>query len=188
MLRKLQLVDDAAMRAIECTVGRAIRRGRFKACDFKDLVQDAVVELLENLDGFDPTRSSWSTYCTLIARNFVGRKAKRKGVQEQVDSLQDSVDSGDDTPLEEVVENRHLSGRCGCPAISDQERIELREDLPDFLDRLPEPLREFGQSYLENSQYSKVADSLGVSRFTVYRRRNLLRQFVAEESLHEYRY
>ena len=188
MLRKLQLVDETSLKAIRCAVRQVIRRGWFRKDEFKDLVQDVVVELLQKLDGFDPSRSSWSTYCTLIARNYLARRAKRQGDRPQVDSLQDPVDRDDETPAEDAIEDRHGTGRCGCQMRTEREWVEFRRDLQDLVDRLSDPLREFCESYLKYPNYSHVATSLEISRFTVYRRRDVIRQCVARDSLHEYRF
>ena len=77
MLRKLPLVDEIALRAIRCTVRQTIQRGWFRKDEFKDLIHDVVVQLLQKLDGFDPSRSSWPTFCTLIARNYLASKARQ---------------------------------------------------------------------------------------------------------------
>ena len=188
MLRKLPLVDEIALRAIRCTVRQSIQRGWFRRDEFKDLIHDVVVQLLQKLDGFDPSRSSWPTFCTLIARNYLASKARQFHRRMQVDSLQDPVDGCADTRLEETIEARHATGHCSFETRSDQEWAELHEDLLVLLDRLPDPLRDFCESYLENSTFEATANALGVNRKTVYRRRQVIREFVAEECLHEYRF
>ena len=104
-----------------------------------------------------------------------------------LDSLNEPIEN-DTSPLAELVEDRHSTGRCFCDTRSDQEWVDLQEDLVYLLDHLPDPLREFCENYLERPTFTEVADSLGVSRVTVYRRRKLIREYVVEESLHEYRY
>lgn len=187
MLRKLPIVDDIAIRAIRCTVNLAIRRGWFVKDEFRDLIHEVVIQLLQKKDCFDPTRSSWSTFCTLVARNFLVSEVRRRRNRVPLDSLDVPLE-GETTPLADSVEDRHSTGRCFCDSRSDQEWVDLREDLADLLDRLPDPLREFCESYLEQPTFVDVAESLGVNRKTVYRRRHVIREFVAEESLHEYRY
>ena len=188
MLRKLPLVDEFALRAIRCTVRQAIQRGWFPKDEFKDLIHDVVVQLLQKLGGFDRTRSSWPTFCTLIARNYLASKSRQHYRRAQVSSLQDPFEDNADTRLEETIEDRHATGHCFCEVRSDLDWVDLREDLSILLDRLPDPLRDFCESYLENSTFEATADALGVNRKTVYRRRQVIREFVAEESLHEYRF
>lgn len=187
MLRKLPIVDEIAIRAIRCTVNLAIRRGWFVKDEFRDLIHDVVIQLLQKKDCFDPTRSSWSTFCTLVARNFLASEVRRRRNRVPLDSLDEPLE-GETIPLADSVEDRHSTGRCFCDSRSDQEWVDLRGDLADLFHRLPDPLREFCVNYLERPSYTEVADSLGVSRVTVYRRRHVIREFVAEESLHEYRY
>ena len=187
MLRKLPIVDDIALQAIRCTVSRAIRRGWFVKDDFRDLIHDVVIQLLQKKDCFDPTRSSWSTFCTLVARNFLASEAKRRRNRVPLDSLDEPLE-GETSPLSDSVEDRHSTGRCFDDCRSDQEWVDLQTDLADLLDQLPPHLREFCESYMQHSKFDEVAESLGINRKTVYRRRHVIREFVAEESLHEYRY
>ena len=187
MLRKLPIVDDIALKAIRCTVNQAIRRGWFVKDEFRDLIHDIVIQLLLKKDCFDPSRSSWSTFCAMVARNFLASEAKRQRSRVPTDSIDVPLD-GDASPLANSVEDRHSIGRCFCDTRSDEEWIDLQEDLAHLLDRLPDSLREFCETYLESPTFVDAAQSLGVSRKTVYRRRHVVREFVAEESLHEYRY
>lgn len=187
MLRKQPIVDEAALRAIRCTVNQAIRRGWFGKDESPDLIHDIVIQLLEKKDCFDPTRSAWATFCTLVARNYLATEARRRRKRAPVDSLDEPLE-GDAASLADSIEERHSTGRCFCESRSDQEWVDLREDLADLLNRLPDPLREFCESYLEQPTFVDVAESMGVNRKTVYRRRRVIREFVAEESLHEYRY
>lgn len=186
MLRKLPIVDDVALRAIRCTVRRAIHWGWFRRDEIPDLTHDVVIQLLKKKDHFDPTRSRWSTFCSLIARNYLITEARRRRNCVPVDSINEPRE-GDTSPISDSVEDRHSTARCHCDIRPEQEWIDLQEDLATLIDRLPDPLREFCENYLQRPAFSDVADSLGVSRNTVYRRRNLVREQIAEDCLEEYK-
>ena len=70
MLRKLPEpeIDETALKSIRCTIGQAIRRGRFQRDEYKDLIHDIIVELLQKMHRFDPHLSSWSTFCSMMKR------------------------------------------------------------------------------------------------------------------------
>jgi len=189
MLRKLpeRLVDDIAVRAIRCTVRISIRRGWFPPSELEDLTHDVVVQLLRKMNCFDPTRSSWPTFCTMVARHFLASEARRRQKRMCADSLQDMESSDSTTRVEDSIEDQHATGRCFTRQRSSYERFELREDVSEIVGDLADPLREFCEAYLEESSFSKVAESLGVSRKTVYRRRETVREFVSED-LQEYQY
>ena len=190
MLRKLPEpeIDETALKSIRCTIGQAIRRGRFHRDEYKDLLHDIIVELLQKMHRFDPHLSSWSTFCSMIARNYLASESRRRYRQAHVDSLQDDFDGYPSETIQDSIEDRHSTSHCFCQRRTDQEWVELQEDLAALFEQMPEALRLLCESYLQSPSLAEVASTLGVSRQTVYRRRQVVREFVAEEHLHEYRY
>ena len=186
MLRCLPepLVDDIALRAIRCTIKKAIGRGWFRPAEFEDLIQDAIVQLLQKMDHFDPCRSSWPTFCSLITTNYLSSTHSRRCRRAPVDSLPEQQDAGLGT---EQIEDRHSVGRRYVRTRSQYEWLDLNEDVTEMIDGLPDQLREVCESYLVNQNVSDVAASLGVSRNTVYRRRQMIRESTSEMYMDEYR-
>ena len=180
------LVDDIALRAIRCTVKKAIRRGLFRPAEFEDLIQDAIVQLLQKMEHFDPCRSSWPTFCSLITNNFLSTARSRNSRRARVDSLPDQQ-SGANNAGTEQVEDRHSVGRRYVRTRSQYEWLELNEDVSEMIDGLPDQLREVCESYLVNQNVSDVAASLGVSRNTIYRRHQMIRESTSEMYMDEYR-
>lgn len=180
------LVDDIALRAIRCTVKKAIRRGWFRPADFEDLIQDAIVQLLQKMDHFDPCRSSWPTFCSLIANSYLSSAHSRRCRRAQVDSIPDQQDAGGSAA--EQIEERHSVGKRYVRTRTQYEWLDLQEDVTEMIDGLPDQLREVCEIYLVNPNVSVVAASLGVSRNTVYRRRQMIRESTSEMYMDEYRY
>ena len=70
-------LDEVALKAIRCTVKQWVRSGRIARCDADDLEQDIAIHLLDKRNYFDPARASWSTFCSMIANNYLSRNVKR---------------------------------------------------------------------------------------------------------------
>lgn len=173
------LVDEVAVRAIRCLTIQAIRKGWFRRDQFEDLVQEAVVHLLQKAHGFDPAKASWSTFCSMVVRNFFTRlKSKRPPRPESLDET--SQDAGQ-------VEECQSLARQFTRYRSECERIEFEEDISSVLDSLPEELRQVCEQFLDEPSVAHAAEQLGVSRQTVYRRRESVKQWFVSESISEYR-
>ncbi len=70
---------------------------------------------------------------------------------------------------------------------SPYEWFELSEDVTTMVDSLPESQQDLCGLICENESVTEVASYLNVSRQTVYRRCEVLRQSIVCESLAEYR-
>lgn len=189
MLRKLPkpLVDEVALKAIHCTVHKAIRRGWFRRFETRDLIHDTVVQLLRRMNSFDPTRSSWSTFCAMVARNFLNTEARRRQRPFAPESLGDPESPNSSCSIEDGIEDQHSTGQCFAQKRNRYESIELHEDVMAVIEDLADPLREFCEAYLEDPCFETVAHVLGISRQTVYRRRDVVRERVFER-LQDYRF
>jgi RNA polymerase sigma factor (sigma-70 family) len=175
------LVDEVAIRAIRCLVRQAIHQGCFRRDQFDDLVQDAVVHLLQKARRFDPGRASWSTFCSLVVRNFLSRlKTNRRPCTEAFDDDPQSPHHASQVGESQSLARRFTRYR------SEQERIEFEEDISTVLEQLPELLRDVCQGLMDESNVEQAAKQLGVSRQTVYRRKASVRERFIAESLVEY--
>jgi RNA polymerase sigma factor (sigma-70 family) len=176
------LVDEVAIRAIRCLVRQAIHQGCFRRDQFEDLVQEAIVHLLQKARRFDPGRASWSTFCSLIVRNYLSRlRTSRSPKAEAFDDDPQSPHHASQVGESQSLARRFTRYR------SEQERIEFEEDICTVLGQLPEDLREVCERFLDEPKVAQVAEQLGVSRQTVYRRRESVRQWFVSESMAEYR-
>lgn len=180
------LVDESALRAIRCTVRKAIRRGWFSKDDFEDLVQDIVVQLLNKLDCFDPCRASWATFCSLVAKSTLSRIRRCQRNKTNVESLDDQPEGEATGCGAGQIEERHCVGKRFQRLRSQFEWLELEDDVSLLLELLPESLREICELLCEDSSMSSVASQLGVSRNTIYRRKRLVRESIKLKYMAEY--
>jgi RNA polymerase sigma-70 factor (ECF subfamily) len=112
-----------------------------------DLEQDALLELWEKQDTYDPHRASWRTYGERVAANKLASTASR--LRSRVAAQCEDLD--------------HLADR---PA--PRSAIELRIDIRTVLSRLRPFDRAVANSLLSYS-VTEICTKLGVSRATVYR-------------------
>jgi RNA polymerase sigma factor (sigma-70 family) len=188
MLRRYPdpLVDDHAMRAIRCSVRKAIHRGWFPRDEFEDLVQDAIVHLLRKIDCFDPCRASWATFCSMVVRSFLSRRYRSQCAQANVVSLNDRR-SGDQSGFDAGhVEEQHCVGKRFQRIRTEIEWLELEDDISQMVASLPDELREMCELFQEETCMADVAARMGVSRNTVYRRRRMIRESIQFEYMAEY--
>ncbi len=176
------LVDEMTIRVVRCLVRSAIRKGRFQRAQVDDLVQDSIVHLLQKAHCFDPAKACWATFCALVVRNFLSRtKRNSRRHPESLDS-----ESEGSMPAGQVEEVHSVSKRF-TRLRTEIEWIDIEDDVAFAVDQLPTELREVCEYFQEDTSVAYVAEQLGVSRNTVYRRRQMVRESMVFESLAEYR-
>lgn len=172
------LVDETTLRVVRCLVHAAIRKGHFRRAQFDDLVQDALVHLLQKSHCFDPAKASWATFCTMVVRHFLSRACASRSTE--------FLDTGNSMLASLVDEAQSLSKRFTRHR-SETEWIEIEEDVEYAMGQLPDELREVCECFQEDPTVAYAANQLGLSRSTVYRRRQMVRESMVFESLADYR-
>lgn len=183
-------IDDVAIRAIRCTVRFHIKRQTIHETDFDDLVQDVALHLIEKIEYFDSARASWSTYCSLIAKNYLSRELQRRKRRPSIGSLSEKQydEHGRVFYEEERVEIRHSYSSIGRVPVNELAKFEMQEDLQQACQTLPEELQDLCSTFLEVESLSEVAAQLGRSSKTIYRRRDEIKAEFTDTCLGEYRY
>lgn len=180
------LVDQKAITAVRCCVRASIRRGWFSPAEFEDLVQDAVVHLLTKADCFDSDRANWSTFCSIVVRSFLSRRRQSQVTRPDAGSLDESS-TGETSDRYGQIEEQHCIGKRFQRLRSQSEWIELVEDVSRMLETLPTELRSVGERLRSDEGIAEIAEQLGVSRNTIYRRRQRIRECFRVEYMAEYR-
>lgn len=176
------VIDEATVRSIRCLVRIAIRKGWFHRDQFEDLVQDAIVHLLQKIGGFDPSKACWSTFCGMVVRHFLSRlRSGRCNCFESFDDDFQSPQAAGQIDESQSVSRRFTRYR------SEHEQVEFQEDVAYVVNQLPAELRDICEHFQINPRVSHVAEQLGVSRQTIYRRKEQVKQWFVCESLSEYR-
>ncbi|MEZ6097141.1 MAG: sigma-70 family RNA polymerase sigma factor [Pirellulaceae bacterium] len=173
------IVDDSTIKVVRCVVRAAIRKGQFRADQFDDLVQDAFLHLMQKAQCFDPAKASWSTFCAMIVRHFLSRSRQLQRTRIERNDTNEFAS--------ESIEHRRSPIRHFVRTRTETEWIEFREDVSHAVEQLPDDLREVCECFREEVSVDYVANRLGISRSTAYRRRQMVRESVVFESLAEYR-
>lgn len=155
------LAPTALVNRVRAVVARRVRRGALPAQDFDDAVQSVLLDLYRRSTQRPPPLLPAPLSCRVI-----------------------------DSSLSNVVRHRRAARRCPPSGTTSLElfgevsdfRLEahlrdetLRHDLAEFLRRLPPDLRELAE-YLNRYSLRRVARLLGISRSTLRRRLNRVRQ------------
>ena len=89
---------EAALRVAATTLHSLNKRGFFSSDELKDQVQMTAIKALEAWDRFDPSRASFATWISVIARNTFYNEARKSWKRNRVsiDLAGDFVDYGQD--------------------------------------------------------------------------------------------
>ena len=84
-------LDPIAKKAIRCSVRQAMRQNeQMEAKEYSDWVQDISLHLLEKEEYYDPRRSRWATFCSMVARQYISRELQRRARRPFVQSLDET--------------------------------------------------------------------------------------------------
>jgi RNA polymerase sigma factor (sigma-70 family) len=123
---------------------------------FHDLQQEALLELWQKRDKYDPGRAGWRTFAEHIIANRLISLMRRHQAQRRL--------HGDEQALDEVA--RRL--------LAPNDRIELQLDIGRVLGQVSKFERAVALSLIDSSVV-QTSRHLGVSRSKVYRARRRLR-------------
>ena len=187
-------LDEVALKAIHYKVRLFVKYGQLREHELEDLVQDIWIHLQKKQKHFDPQRSSWSTFCALVARHYLSRELKRRvqkrrARRRRLESLSEKKydERGKAYYEEDRVELQHSYESVEEVTRCEQREVDFRHDLATTLETMSVEHREFCTTYLRCESLSGVARQLGMSCKTVYRMREQIRAELSTSDLHEYR-
>ncbi|MGV3483338.1 MAG: sigma-70 family RNA polymerase sigma factor [Planctomycetaceae bacterium] len=191
MLRRFPepLVDESTQETVRRTVRKAIRKGVFLESDEDDLVQEILVKILLKRDLYDSTRASWPGFCTVLAKDYLYRRRRRERSRPDVQSLDTrQSDNGGNgyREVDRLTEGHSIPAkfsRCR-PA---EELSDLAQDALAAIEKLPPELRQICELSLEFESVTELAQQTGLSRGTIYRRRQQVRIAIKSTCLEDYR-
>lgn len=143
--------------------------------DIEDIEQDLILDLLERLPKFDPSKAKYSTFITRLVERKISkllrdRLAEIRDYRRVACSLNDEIDFGDDEPPAQRVSTVSQSDhdrRTGNNTLPAVELIDLRCDIETALKQLPAELRGVAEMLAE-MPIAVVARKLGIPRATFY--------------------
>lgn len=186
-------LDPFAVRLVR-KMGRRLA-GRFGLVedDRHDVEQILMVAVWSSLPRFDPKRGCKEAFVTRVIRNQIRKiiEAQRAGCRDYrllAGSLQDPVDCGSDGNLIEHGEalDASLYLRLTRGGRKPEDRTDLALDLGHAIRSLSPELRAICQLLAEGLSDTEVAQRLGISRSTFYKRQERIQQRLAVAGIEDY--
>ncbi len=183
--------DKFSTQCIRHTAQALVEEGTFPRSDLEDVAQDLLLALLEQSANFDPDKARWSTFVKTVVRMSAislrrRQRSQRRQAHCELSSLNVLIDDGDGQLVElgaTVSEEEHRTG-LGQDSISHTEQVDLALDVQAALRTMPAELRAICERLKTQSQAEVLCD-LGISRTTLERRLELIRQHFREAGLGE---
>ncbi|MCC6425922.1 MAG: sigma-70 family RNA polymerase sigma factor [Phycisphaerales bacterium] len=157
----------------------------FRRRDLDDIIQEFWMHVLRRSTKFNPTRTKWETFVSVILDNLCisllrhRRAAKRSSKREEC-SLNEPVRDADGR-----IVDRHQTTPEISSARTPNGGQDLQWDLQEFLALLPDELRATA-IWLAHCTANSTCHSTGMSRRAIQRQALELREFLEDAGLRDY--
>jgi len=185
-------LSDYAIRLIRHRASRLVATAGFAPQDIEDIRQDLILDLLERLPKFDPTKATYNTFVARlidrkVAKLIRDRNCEKRAPRREECSLNEYIDDGEGGAIEliQTIVAEGADRRLGRQERSDQETAELALDVEAVLKRLPDNLRRLCQ-FLKVGGIANAARAMGVPRTTLNDRVKKLRDAFGPAGLWDY--
>jgi RNA polymerase sigma-70 factor (ECF subfamily) len=187
-------LTDGALKLVKYKARQLVGKAGYTQDDIADIEQDPIVDLLERLPRFDPTKATYTTFLFCVVDRAVcnmlrHRRAEKRAPWREAGSLNDEIGTGGDEPVQRLTaisqdEHDLRTGKHARPA---EERNHLRIDMSAALDGLSPELRQAAE-LLQHTSVRQTARAMGVSE-SAFRKRHLvqLRKHFKARGMDDYR-
>jgi RNA polymerase sigma-70 factor (ECF subfamily) len=156
----------------------------FSKDEVNDLQQDLTLDYLQRRPHFNELRGSDQGFARSIVRHRVAtliesQKAQRRGYGIRHYSLS--------TPLDSVCPDSPLFAEIASDPSKSVMSLELKIDVSNTIGALPSELRTICLLFMQLEQMTRVGALIGVSRATLHRRMQLIREAFVGGGLHRRR-
>jgi RNA polymerase sigma-70 factor (ECF subfamily) len=182
--------DGFAFNMVNIKATHLVRSAGFPLDEIEDIKQDMLLDLLERLPKFDPSKSNFKLFVTCVidrkARNLIRhRQSEMRDRRREECSLNDEVRLGiNQDPVQRytLMDNDDADIRIGRHRQTAEERHHLQMDVEEVLEKLPAELRRAAE-LLQTMSVTQAARAMGVPRRT-FREKHLvqLREALADYS------
>jgi len=186
-------LSDYALELVHHKARQLVGKAGYTQDDVDDIKQDLIVDLLERLSQFDPTKATYNTFVARLVERKISnllrdRQAEMRDHRREVCSLNEEIDTGEDEPVQRLttISQDDQDIRTGKYARPAEERAHLQLDMDSVLDGLTPELRQVAEM-LPTKSVSQVARELGIPRRT-FREKHLtqLREVFAAKGMDDY--
>ena len=181
--RDFNPLDDYILARIQFRVDQLVTRYGFREDEAEDLRHDFIVAVLESVPDFDPDKASWRTYVRHILKKTAVDQIRRREVQQRYFAPTGGTFEhlvGEEAEQFEPERRR----RAGSNRL-EHEQLDLASDLEQAMATLPPRARQVAQ-LLKTDSVAEIAAKLGVSRATVHRDMQKIREAFLSHDLDEY--
>jgi RNA polymerase sigma-70 factor (ECF subfamily) len=185
-------LSDYAIRHIRHRARQLARTEGFAAQDIEDIRQDLIVDLLERLPKFDPTKATLNTFAVRVVEGKIRKllrdhNCEKRDPRREECSLNECVDDGEGGSVERIqtIAADETDRWLGRQARSDQETAELALDVEEVLKRLPDNLRRLCE-FLKTGSIADAARAMGVPRTTLHDHVKQLREVFEAAGMRDY--
>ena len=186
-------LTDYALELVHHKARQLVGKAGYTQDDVDDIKQDLIVDLLERLSQFDPTKATYNTFVARLVERKISkllrdRQAERRNHRREVCSLNEEIDAGEVEPVQRLttISQDDQDVRTGKYARPAEERAHLQLDMESVLDGLTPELRQVAEM-LQTKSVSQVARELGIPRRT-FREKHLtqLREVFTAKDMDDY--
>lgn len=171
--RSIHDFDDFALDMVNIKAVELVGKAGYTLDDIDDIKQEMILDLLERLAKYDPSKSNFKLFVTCVidrkAQNLIRyRESQMRDYRREDCSLNDEVATTDsEEPVQRLStidqdDQDIRTGKYGRPA---EERAELRFDVETVLAGLSPELRRIAEM-LQSKPVAQVARELGIPRRT----------------------
>ncbi|GIW56165.1 MAG: hypothetical protein KatS3mg082_2569 [Nitrospiraceae bacterium] len=173
-----KIVFDKFIRGIiRRKIKQLVGRAGFTRQDREDLEQEMLLRLLQSLHLFDPDKAHQNVFITTVIERAVAMILRERLAKKRNGAAVQSLDQATDSAGE--------SAEPVDPHRSHEQQVDLATDLAEVLAKLPHDLRALAER-LKHQSLSQVARDLGVSRSTLQRQVQRLRECFEDGGLRIY--
>lgn len=192
--RSIHDFDDFALDMVNIKAAELVGKAGFTLDDIDDIKQEMILDLLERLAKYNPSKSNFKLFVTCVidrkGQNLIRyRESEKRDYRREECSLNDTVKvANHDEPVQRMntidQDDQDIrTGKYGRPA---EERTQLRLDIDAVLASIPPELRKAAE-LLQTQTITQVARELGVPRTTLYDKHlSLLREAFTAKGLNFY--
>ena len=171
--RNIHDFDDFALDMVNIKATQLIGKAGYTLDDIDDIKQEMILDLLERLAKYDPSKSNFKLFVTCVidrkGRNLIRhRLTEMRDHRREACSLNDEITMGinsEQVQRYSLMDQDDTDIRCGKYHRSAKERYQLCMDLAAVLDKLTPELRR-AVELLQSMSITQAAREMGIPRRT----------------------
>jgi len=173
------LIDDYAQDQVRIRSRMLVEQFHLPVDDQEDLQQDMLLELLKAGERFDPALASKHTFASRVLDRFCQHFTRQESTRNR--------NGWKSMTFSDVAPDFSPDDRVGCDGPLDLLiAADRRNEIRAAINALPHDLRQLAMAMMDDTDKTAIAETLGISRRTVYRHLDRLREAFVEMGIDEF--